>query len=213
VFLKQFPTGGDRNFGYVVADERRGIAAIIDPSFSPEQLVSFVRDRSWDLAYAFCTHDHPDHTNGNDRVHELTGLPVLLFGTIEPRTGERVADGTRWPLGGLELVVLHTPGHTADSICLLVDDALFTGDTLFVGKVGGTGFGDDARTEFVSLHEKLLALPDTCRVFPGHDYGVASESTIGNERSTNPFLVQPDFDAFLHLKKTWAEYKKTHGIA
>ncbi|UCF09636.1 MAG: MBL fold metallo-hydrolase [Candidatus Bipolaricaulota bacterium] len=213
MYLKQFRTGGDRNFGYVVADDAAGIAAIIDPSFAPEALAAFVTDKGWTLAYSFCTHDHPDHTNGNAALKRLTGSPVLLYGAVDAGSGLAVVDGSRFPLGGLEIVVLHTPGHTEDSICLLVENALFTGDTLFVGKVGGTGFGDDARAEYASLHEKLLSLPDGCRVFPGHDYGVAPESTIGHERETNPFLLQPDFEAFVHLKRTWTEYKKAHGIA
>jgi len=108
---------------------------------------------------------------------------------------------------------LHTPGHTPDSICLYVGDAVITGDTLFVGKVGGTDLGNGAKTEYDSLHEKLLILPDDTRVFPGHDYGTAPQSTIANERETNPFLAQPNFSAFVGLKQNWAAYKEEHGIA
>ena len=111
------------------------------------------------------------------------------------------------------MTILHTPGHTEDSICIHIEDAVFTGDTLFVGKVGGTGFGSGAREEYASLHKKLLVLPDSTRVFPGHDYGTAAQSTIGRERRTNPFLLQPNFEAFVHLKQNWLSYKKEHGIA
>jgi hydroxyacylglutathione hydrolase len=117
------------------------------------------------------------------------------------------------PLGNLEITILHTPGHTSDAICFYIGDAVFTGDTLFVGKVGGTDFGAGAQAEYDSLRQKLLALPGGTRVFPGHDVGVAPESTIAHEQETNPFLVQPDFESFLHLKRTWAAYKKEHGIA
>ncbi len=98
-------------------------------------------------------------------------------------------------------------------MCILVGDAVFTGDTLFVGKVGGTDLGEGARTEYDSLHQRLLALPDDTRVYPGHDVGVAPKSTIGHERETNPFLLQLDFEAFVNLKRNWAAYKKEHGIA
>ena len=121
--------------------------------------------------------------------------------------------GAIFPVGDLSLRILHTPGHTPDSICLLVEDALFTGDTLFVGKVGGTDLGEGAKQEYGSLHEVLMKLPDDTRVFPGHDVGIASESTIGQERETNPFLLRPDLESFLDLKRHWAEYKKEHGIA
>ena len=116
-------------------------------------------------------------------------------------------------MGNLTIQIIHTPGHTDDSVCLYVGDAVFTGDTLFIGKIGGTDFGDHARQQYDSLHKKLLILPDATRVFPGHNVGVAPESTILHERETNPFLLQPDVEAFIDLKRNWLEYKKTHGIA
>ena len=213
MFVKQFRTGGDRNFGYLVADQDKRKAAVIDPSYSPERIAGFARDNGYEIEYVFCTHDHFDHTNGNATMKELTGKEALLLGSVDPATGIAVEDDARFPLGNLEITVLHTPGHTADAICVLVGDALFTGDTLFVGKVGGTDLGGGARAEYESLHRKLLRLPDGTRVYPGHDVGVAPESTIAHERETNPFLLQPDYDAFVDLKRNWAAYKKEHGIA
>ncbi|MBT4484431.1 MAG: hypothetical protein HOC71_12230 [Candidatus Latescibacteria bacterium] len=87
-----------------------------------------------------------------------------------------------------------------------------TGDTLFVGKVGGTGLGNDARDEYRSLHEKLIPLPEDTRVWPGHDYGVRPSSTIGEELRENPFILRNSLEEFVELKKNWAEYKRKHGI-
>jgi len=213
MFIKQFRTGGDRNFGYLIADEASKKTLVIDPSFSPERIVDFARKKGYQIVYIFVTHDHFDHTNGNVTIERLTGARPLLYGDTDPKTGVRVEDGSSFPLGELEVRIIHTPGHTEDSICLYVGDSLFTGDTLFVGKVGGTDLGAGARAEYGSLHEKLLPLPDETRVFPGHDYGTAPESTIGVERRTNPFLIQPNFEAFLNLKRNWLTYKKEHGIA
>lgn len=213
MFIKQFRVGGDRNFGYLVADEETAKAAVIDPAFSPESIVNFAREEGYEIEYIFNTHNHYDHTNGNATIQKLVEKPPLLLGDLDPETGLTVEDGARFPLGNLAVTVLHTPGHTSDAICLVVGDAVFTGDTLFVGKVGGTDLGDGAKAEYHSLHEKLLALPDETRVFPGHDYGTAPQSTIAHERESNPFLIQPDFEAFVHLKKNWAAYKKEHGIA
>ena len=99
-----------------------------------------------------------------------------------------------------------------DSMCVLVDKELVTGDTLFVGKVGGTYSRRDAEVEFASL-KKLLELADDIRVWPGHNYGVKPTSTIGEERQTNPFLLRiGDFEAFFWLKENWAAYKLEHGI-
>jgi glyoxylase-like metal-dependent hydrolase (beta-lactamase superfamily II) len=213
VRVHQIQTGGDRNFAYVVADDATGAAIVIDPSYTPDRVVAAAKAEGLTIDRAFCTHDHHDHTNGNAEFERLTGVRPLLFGDVDPETGQTVAGGATFPLGDLTIEILHTPGHTTDSICLHIGDAVFTGDTLFVGKVGGTDLGDAARTEYESLHNTLLALPDATRVFPGHDVGVAPESTIGHERETNPFLLRPDVEAFIDLKRNWAAYKEEHGIA
>jgi hydroxyacylglutathione hydrolase len=212
MFVQQFRTGGDRNFGYLIADEATGAAAVIDASYSPEKIVAFARQNGYQIRYVFSTHDHYDHTNGNRTIEEMTGQTALLYGDTEPQTGSRIQDGTRLPLGNLEVTVLHTPGHTKDAICIVVDGAVFTGDTLFVDKVGGTDLGAGARAEYASLHDKLLSLPGGTTVYPGHDVGVAPTSTIAHERETNPFLLRPDFESFVDLKENWAEYKREHGI-
>jgi glyoxylase-like metal-dependent hydrolase (beta-lactamase superfamily II) len=213
VFVKQFRTGGDRNFGYLIADEVSRQAAVVDPSYSPQAIVEWAGENGYSIEYVFCTHGHFDHTNGNDVIRKLTGKRALLFGDRDPETEIEVRDCARFPLGQLEVRVLHTPGHAPDAICLYIGDAVFTGDTLFVGKVGGTDLEAGAEAEYHSLHDKLLKLPDETRVFPGHDVGVEPASTVAHERETNPFLLRPDLDAFVDLKKNWAAYKKEHGIA
>ena len=213
MIVKQFRTGGDRNLGYLVADEASGEACVIDASYAPETIVEFARENGYEIRYVFSTHDHHDHTNGTRAVERMTGKRALLYGDTDPGTGRRIGDGTQLPLGSLAIKVLHTPGHTDDAICIVVDGAVFTGDTLFVGKVGGTDLGEGARAEYESLHGKLMALPDETKVYPGHDVGVAPVSTVAHERETNPFLLQPDYAAFVDLKRNWAEYKREHGIA
>ena len=213
MIIEQFRTGGDRNFGYLVADEASGEALVIDASFNPGMIVRFATANGFVIRYVFSTHGHDDHTNGNEAVRLLTGIVPLLFGDTCSRTGIRVEDGARFPLGSLEASILHTPGHTKDSICIHIGDALFTGDTLFTGKVGGTLTEEQAIDEYESLLHKIMRQPPETRVFPGHDYGVLPVSSIGKERDTNPFLLQKDFNAFLLIKQNWAAYKKAHGIA
>ncbi|RMF54680.1 MAG: MBL fold metallo-hydrolase [Calditrichaeota bacterium] len=203
--------GGDRNFAYVVGDEKEKVCAIIDPSYHPEKAEHVALQNNFSIMYVLNTHLHSDHTNGNAYFENKYGLKALHFGA-KTNSGEIIEDGSVLPLGKLTIKVIHTPGHTPDSVCYLINDALFTGDTMFVGKIGGTDFGENARLEYDSLHQKLMTLPDHIRVFPGHNYGVSPTSTIGHERRTNPFLIQPDFEHFLDLKMNWAEYKKKHGI-
>ena len=213
MFVKQFLTGGDRNFGYLAADEATKLSVVIDPSFNPKMIIDYAKEKNYRIEYIFVTHNHSDHTNGNEKIHELTGIRSLLFKDLDAKSGKKVLDGEQFLLGEVSIEILHTPGHTSDSICIYVGDVVFTGDTLFVGKVGGTDLGENARIEYNSLHNRLLKLPDSTCVFPGHNYGVAPESTILQEKQTNPFLLQPNIEAFIELKRNWAEYKKIHGIA
>ena len=213
MIVEQFRTGGDRNFGYLVADEASREALVIDASFNPAMIVRYAAEHCFDIRFIFSTHGHDDHINGNDTISRLTGITPLLYGETCARNGVRVEDGALFPLGALDAGILYTPGHTKDSLCIYIGDALFTGDTLFTGKVGGTGTEEQALMEYHSLQHKIMQLPDTTNVYPGHDYGLTPVSSIGNERSHNPFLLQKDFNAFFLLKQNWAVYKKTHGIA
>ncbi|NTU97673.1 MAG: MBL fold metallo-hydrolase [Chlorobiaceae bacterium] len=212
MIVEQFGMGGDRNFGYLVADEVSREAMVIDASFSPEIIARYADEKGFQIRFVLSTHAHADHTNGNAAMGRLYGLRPLLFGDTCPDIGVRVEDGAVFRLGELDVRVMHTPGHTPDSICLHAGDAVFTGDTLFTGKIGGTYTEEQARQEYDSLHRKLMTLPPGTRVFPGHDYGVSPVSSIGKECSSNPFLLAKDFDEFMHLKQNWAAYKKAHGI-
>jgi hydroxyacylglutathione hydrolase len=210
--FEQIRVGGDRNFAYLVGDEATLLGAVVDPAHNPQLVLDRAAAHGLTIAYLVNTHGHPDHASGNGIVFARTRAKLLAGGPRGVRHGET------FQLGSLTLTCLHTPGHTTDSICVLagepdVPGRLMTGDTLFVGKVGGTGYGDDARAEYDSLHRKLLTLPDQTEVWPGHDYGIAPHSTIGHERATNPFLLRPTFEAFVELKRNWLEYKRIHGIA
>ncbi len=211
--VEQFRTGGDRNFGYLAACESTGEALVVDASFNPEMIVRFAAERGFIIRYIFSTHGHDDHTNGNEKIKLMTALVPLLYGDTCSHTGIRVIDGALFPLGTLEARIIHTPGHTRDSICIHIGHALFTGDTLFTGKVGGTVTEEQALEEYQSLHHKLMVLPGETTVWPGHDYGLSPRSSISVERASNPFLQQKDFSAFLFLKQNWGAYKKAHGIA
>ncbi len=213
MIVEQFRTGGDRNFGYLVADEVSREALVIDASFNPGMIVRFATERGYVIRYIFSTHSHEDHTNGNDAIRRMTALVPLLYGDTCSLTGICVKDGALFPLGSLEARVLHTPGHTKDSLCIYIGDALFTGDTLFTGKVGGTATEEQALDEYTSIQHKLMVLPEKTTVYPGHDYGVSPVSSIAHERMTNPFLLQKEFKDFLFLKQNWLAYKQTHGIA
>ncbi len=212
MIFEQIAVGGDRNFGYLVGDEQSKKALLVDPSYNQKKVLSLLSDHGLEVVYVANTHGHYDHSQLSGRIARATGAQVLCHKLAAGAGQLGVEDGDQLEVGSLPVKILHTPGHTADSICLLVEDKLITGDTLFVGKVGGTDLGASARDEYHSLFDKLLKLPDQTQVFPGHDYGVRTSSTIGQERRENPFLLCRSFEEFVNLKRNWTQYKREHGI-
>ncbi len=212
MIFKQLNAGGDRNFSYLIAVDSLKEAVVVDPGTNPEGVLSFIENNGFKLRYIINTHDHFDHTGGNALLAKNTGAKIAMHENAHSRHDIDLKDGNVLSLGSILLMIIHTPGHTSDSICIHVGNELVTGDTLFVGKVGGTGYGQDALDEYNSLHEKLMKLPPETRVWPGHDYGVRPSSTIGDELKENPFILRDSFESFVELKKNWVEYKREHGI-
>lgn len=207
----QIETDGDRNFGYLIGDTTTREAAVVDPSFRPDRFLEAAAKPDLRIIYVIGTHSHHDHTQGMPKIKKKIGAKTVRHKSSRGRPDVRVFDDDVLRVGTLELKIIHTSGHTPDSICILVEDKLITGDTLFVGKVGGTRTRNMARKEFDSL-QKLMTLDDSVEVYPGHDFGVSPTSTIGHERKTNPFLLCRDFEEFVHLKDNWEAYKSEHGI-
>jgi hydroxyacylglutathione hydrolase len=211
MIFRQIDAGGDRNFAYLIADKKGGVAAIIDPPPDPARYRALIDVDNLKVEYIIVTHGHNDHVWGMMPARDVFHGKVVGHSSMHLTLDIKVGEGDTLPLGNLTLKFLYTPGHTDDHICVVCEDNVITGDVLFVGKVGGTDLGAGARREWDSL-QKLMELPDDTRVWPGHNYGVAPTSTIGHEKETNPFLIQPTFDAFIDLKANWLVYKKKHGI-
>ncbi len=208
----QINAGGDRNYAYLAADKDGGKAALFDPPLDLAECLDLVEKHALKVEYVILTHGHSDHTWGANEAAKRFGCRTVGHKSIPIDVDLPVDDGDTISLDGLNLEIIHTPGHTNDSICILCDTKLVTGDTLFVGKVGGTDLGAGARLEYDSLHGKLMRLDPAVEVYPGHNYGTAPTSTIGKEIETNPFILRESFEAFLDLKKNWLQYKEEHGI-
>jgi hydroxyacylglutathione hydrolase len=213
MIFHQIDAGGDRNFAYLMADAEGGRAALFDPPPDFEEYIGLVNKYNLKVEYTVLTHGHSDHTWGVNEAKQQTGARIVAHAKNPIAADITVDDGDKLELGKLTLEFLYTPGHSDDSICILGGDKLVTGDILFVGKVGGTDFGENARKEYDSLHGKIMKLGDHIEVYPGHNFGVKPSSTIGHERKTNPFLLRESFEDFVDLKKNWLQYKKEHGIA
>ena len=171
---------------WLVGDRPGGHAVVIDTGGPMEPIVQRIEAERLTLTHILCTHHHIDHVSHNADYKSRFGCPICghteesgMFGDLDVQ----LKDGDEVKTGDLHIRAIHVPGHTLGQLSFLVnEERVFTGDTLFVGKVGGTGLGADARQEYDSLHDKLMTLPGHTRVFPGHDYGTAPESTIDNER-------------------------------
>jgi len=210
MIFKQIESGGDRNYAYLIASEETKEGVLVDPSPDPGRVMEAVKEGRVEIKYIINTHSHHDHAGGNNYFNNAHNNGPVVF--INCGRNMEVKDGEVLNLGEYDFEFIHTPGHTPDSICIKVKDKLITGDTLFVGKVGGTYSEMDSREEFESL-KKIMALPPDIQIWPGHDCGVKPYSTIGFELKNNPFIKRlDDFDKFLWLKQNWTLYKKKYGI-
>lgn len=212
MIFEQIPSGGDRNYGYLVGCEDTKQAALLDPAPDPDPCDKRVEELGLTVVYVINTHTHYDHSSGNKHFQNKYRAQVVTHQTAH-YGNIRVNDRDTLKVGSITLEFFYTPGHTMDSICVLAEKELMAGDTLFVGKIGGTSTRASAEVEFESL-KMLMELDPDIRVWPGHNYGVRPSSTIGEELKTNPFILRlNNFEDFMWLKDNWADYKIEHGIA
>ena len=200
MILEQMLVGEGKNFAYIIGDEATREAAVIDPAFEVDKILKRAEQLKLHVKYIFNTHSHGDHTAGNSQMKQKTGAKIVAH-MKSPRPKDiAVKDQDSLEVGKFKVKVIHTPGHTADGICLLVDGKLFTGDTLFVGECGRTDLsGSSTKDMYYSLFNKILPLDDSIGVYPGHDYGEKPVSTIGYERKTNYTLEKRTLKEFVEF--------------
>lgn len=189
------------NFTYIIADERKGEAAIIDPSWDIDKILDVLKKNKWKAKYVINTHSHFDHILGNEQVAEITGANIIQHESSQVSKHISVSEGDIVNVGDIPIRILHTPGHSVDSMCLIVDGHLvFTGDTLFVGNCGRVDLpGSNAKEMYTSLLEKVAKLDESLIVYPGHDYGPSPTSKIGKEKMTNYVLRPRSMEEFLQF--------------
>jgi glyoxylase-like metal-dependent hydrolase (beta-lactamase superfamily II)/rhodanese-related sulfurtransferase len=204
---------------YLVGDESAGVAAVVDPRLDIDEYLRVARYTGVHIDHILETHNHADHVSGHGRLAAATGATIHIHREADPAYAhEPFDDGWELELGALRVRAMHTPGHRPEHTAFaLVDSdrgdqpwAVLTGDSLFVGDIARPDLAIDkeegARLIFRSLHERLLALPETCEVWPGHLGGslcggpgmdMKPSSTIGFERARSELLAIDDEDEFM----------------
>lgn len=188
MIIKQIKHGSMDNFSYLIGCEQTRQAMTIDPGAHVKRILSEAQKQGLSIESIVNTHGHGDHTAGSAKLKLLTGARIIIHAldaAAVPEADMRLSDEIDLPLGALTLRVIHTPGHTPGGICLYGEGQLFTGDTLFVGDSGRTDLPGGHRPTLGASIRRLMQLPDTTVVWPGHDYGPTPHSTIAWEKRHN----------------------------
>ena len=187
-------------FAYLVADVESGQAVLVDPRADRVPLyLRELEERGLKLRAVIETHTHADHLSGAAELRARTGADVVVSTRASSEVAtRRLRDGDGLSLGRSTIEVIESPGHTDDSVSLLVDDSLFTGDALLIGGAGRTDFQNGSPEALHdTLHRRFADLPDRLTVYPAHDYAGRTHSTLGQERRTNPLLRLTDRGEFV----------------
>jgi glyoxylase-like metal-dependent hydrolase (beta-lactamase superfamily II)/rhodanese-related sulfurtransferase len=204
-------SGGCRS--YVIGCEETCAAAVIDPELSQvDRYVALAAKDGLRIRYLIDTHTHADHFSATQQLARQLDVPVVMhYSSPAPFVDLRLQGGELLIVGRLRLQALHTPGHTRDSMCLYVEDRVFTGDTLLIGATGRTDLpSGDAGMLHESLFEGLLRLDPALKVFPAHEYKGRSHSTIGQELVDNPRLQKRERGAFIEMMQNLNLTMPTH---
>jgi glyoxylase-like metal-dependent hydrolase (beta-lactamase superfamily II)/rhodanese-related sulfurtransferase len=204
-------SGGCRS--YLVGCEASCGAVLIDPELSQVDRYKALTARDGlRIRYLIDTHTHADHFSATRQLARQLAVPVVMHrSSPAPFVDLRLESGELLVVGQLRLQSLHTPGHTRDSMCLYVEDRVFTGDTLLMGATGRTDLpSGDAGALYDSLFDGLLKLDPALKVFPAHEYKGRSHSTIGQEIAENPRLQKTERGAFIEMMENLNLTMPTH---
>jgi len=200
VKVHQIQVGNMQNFSYIVEDEDTRNAIIIDPSWELVELEVIIKRNDLKIKYIVNTHHHFDHTLGNEAMSVSTKAPIIQHEYSELKHDISVKNGDFIEFGNSKLKVLHTPGHSKDSICLIGNGKIFSGDTLFVGNCGRIDLpGGSAKDLYHSLFDVLYFLGDDLVLYSGHNYGPSEVSTIGQEKITNHVMQKRSEQQFIEM--------------
>ncbi len=189
-------------YTYLIASAKGREAVIIDPVLeNVSEYIQLLRDLDLKLVKVIDTHIHADHVTGASKLKQATNCTTLMGEHTPADAVEiKVKDNELINIDSLKIKSLYTPGHTSDSYSFLLDNYLFSGDTLLINGTGRTDFQNgNSKDAYNSLFNNLLKLPEKTLVYPGHDYNGKFSSTIGNEKKFNPRLQVKSVDEYIEI--------------
>lgn len=210
MLIEQLEVGNFGVYAYLLGCPETGEGIVVDPADEVHRILDLAHEKGIKkITDIVSTHAHADHVGGNRALKELTGARIVVHEEdaerlanpspfvlqifqceASPPADRTVVDGDRIEIGREYLTVIHTPGHSPGSMCLYTDGYVITGDTLFVGAIGRWDLPGGFYPQLIdSIRKRLLVLPPETVVLPGHNYGSAPRSTIGEEARLNPFLA------------------------
>ena len=214
LYFKQLEIGPMQNYVYLIGSTETRKVAVVDAAWEIDTILKIAKQDEMEITHAFVTHTHPDHVGGGFAGMEIDGVTELLEKckakvVVHKAEAEFIKglsssdmiksdNGDKVDVGGVEIQLMHTPGHTPGSQCFLVDNRIVSGDTLFIDACGRVDFpGGNPEQMYYSLTQKLMALPDDTILFPGHNYAALPHATIGEQKKTNPYLRFSSLKQFL----------------
>jgi glyoxylase-like metal-dependent hydrolase (beta-lactamase superfamily II) len=214
LYFKQLEIGPMQNYVYLIGSMETRKVAVVDAAWEIDTILKIAKQDEMEITHALVTHTHPDHVGGGFAGMAIDGVTELLEkckakvvvhkAEAEFLKGLSSSDmiksdnGDKIDVGGIDIELMHTPGHTPGSQCFLVDGRVVSGDTMFIDACGRVDFpGGNAEQMYYSLTQKLAALPDDTILFPGHNYAALTHATIGEQKKTNPYLKFSSLKQFL----------------
>jgi glyoxylase-like metal-dependent hydrolase (beta-lactamase superfamily II) len=214
LYFKQIEIGPMQNYVYLIGSTETREAAVVDAAWNIDEIVRIAAQDEMEITHALVTHTHPDHVGGGFAGMEIAGVTELLEKckakvVVHKAEAEfikglsssdmiKTDNGDKVDVGGVEVQLMHTPGHTPGSQCFLVENRVVSGDTLFIDACGRVDFpGGNPEQMYYSLTQKLMTLPDDMILFPGHNYAPLKHATLGEQKKSNPYLKFSSLKQFL----------------
>jgi hydroxyacylglutathione hydrolase len=214
LYFKQIEIGPMQNYVYLIGSAETREAAVVDAAWDIDEILRIAAQDEMEITHALVTHTHPDHVGGGFAGMEIAGATELLEKckakvVVHKAEAEfikglsssdmiKTDNGDKVDVGGVEVQLMHTPGHTPGSQCFLVENRVVSGDTLFIDACGRVDFpGGNPEQMYYSLTQKLMTLPDDMILFPGHNYAPLKHATLGEQKKSNPYLKFSSLKQFL----------------